>query len=337
MHVRGAMKPFDENGQILDATFEVEPTERGFALVLHSNGGVSRGRPSLNPDYIPALELLLTRAARLGASLDDAWVDSKKMRDVDLADRRLQLEEMSFPILLSSIGDMKEFRLRIRRSVSRIGRAKESPGTGNKRIRLALSLATAMTAADFRKSLVGTSGAVKLASLRRIRRLLRAEVVTESNVDMSLEKLGQALTSGSNPTSSTNLLDVEVRRKVWKLTRHAAPIVRHRLSRYVERGQIGALVKAANGYRCQICDALGLDWGTFLKPDGIPYVEAHHVTQVATLADDVLGPRNVITVCPNHHCQLHFGRATAIDLGDEFEFDLPPHPPFRVRKFVGST
>ncbi|MGH2549271.1 MAG: HNH endonuclease, partial [Thermomicrobiales bacterium] len=299
--------------------------------------GVSRGRPSLNPDYIPALELLLTRAGRLGARLDDAWVDSKRMRDVDLADRRLQLEGMSFPILLASIGDMKEFRLRIRRSVSRIGRTRESSGTGNRRIRLALSLARPMMIADFQNALVGSPGSARLATLRSIRRLLRTGVATEANVDMSLQKLGEVLIDGSLPASRLGLLDSEVRRKAWKLTRHAAPIVRHRLSRYVERGQIGKMVKAANNYRCQICNALGLNGLGFLTLDGTPYVEAHHVMQVSTLGDDVLGPRNVITVCPNHHRQLHFGSATSSDLGDAFEFELPPHPPFRIHKFTGGT
>jgi len=332
------MKPFDENGRLLDATFEVEPSGQGFALVLHSNGGVSRGRPALNPDYIPALEVLLTRLARLGATLEDACVDSKKMQGIDLADRRLRLEDTSFPILLSNIADMKEFRLKIRRSVSRTGRQKDAPGTGNKRIRLAISLADPMTAVHFQEALVGSSNsAIDLASLRSIRRLLRPEVITEANVDTSLRRLGEFLTGGSSPSFPTSLLDSEVRRKIWKLTRNAAPIVKHRVSRYVERGAIGTMVKAANGYRCQICDGLGLNWSAFLKPDGLPYIEAHHVMQVSTLSDDVLGPGNVITVCPNHHRELHFGRTTSTDLGDAFAFDLPPHPPFRVRKFEGRT
>lgn len=332
------MKPFGENGRLLDATFEVESTASSFALILHSNGGVSRGRPSLNPDYIPALEALLTRLARLGASLDDAWVDSKKMQDVDLADRRLRLEQLPFPILLSSITKMREFRLGIRRSVSRIGRTTQAPGTGNKRIRLAFSFAQPMTLAKLQEALVGSSiFAIDLASLRRIRRLLRPQAVTEANIETSIRMLDEALTGSSSPAFTTSLLDPELRRKVWKLTRNAAPIVKQRISRYVERGGVGTMVKAANGYRCQICVGLGLDWQAFLKPDGVPYVEAHHVMPVSTLGDDVLGPRNVITVCPNHHRELHLGRATSTDLGDEFEFALPPHPPFRVRKFKRRT
>ena len=48
----------------------------------------------------------------------------------------------------------------------------------------------------------------------------------------------------------------------------AAPETKERISRVVERGPIGAFVKRLNGYRCQVCEALGLDAIGFLKPDG---------------------------------------------------------------------
>lgn len=124
-------------------------------------------------------------------------------------------------------------------------------------------------------------------------------------------------------------------RAAWLQFRDAPPAVKERLSRYVERGPNGNLVKKANGYRCQICDGLGLDWTSFAKTDGTPYIEAHHVVQVSTLEADVLGPQNILTVCPNHHRQLHYGGVTQRDVGDAFEFTFPGEVTVLVRKYDG--
>ena len=104
---------------------------------------------------------------------------------------------------------------------------------------------------------------------------------------------------------------------------NAAPEVKQRLARTIERGPIGDLVKQRNGYRCQICDALGRPAIGFHKPDGNPYVEAHHVMPVARHEIGSLASANIITVCPNHHRQLHYG-GIAVTISDEaFEFGLP--------------
>jgi hypothetical protein len=101
---------------------------------------------------------------------------------------------------------------------------------------------------------------------------------------------------------------------------HAAPRVRHGLQRRVERGPIGDVVKALNNYRCQICVGLHLPAEGFRKRDGLPYVEAHHVEGVAAGREGVLRAANVITVCANHHRELHHGAGVSIvDLGDRFE------------------
>ncbi|AZO22319.1 MAG: hypothetical protein EOR30_15215 [Mesorhizobium sp.] len=127
------MTAFGEDGQILDAEFEVEETAIGVDIVLHSNGGVSRGKPAYNPDYIATLETILARLAVLGGNLEGAWVDSKALADLDPNDRRVKLETADYPIRLSDVSDIGELRLQIRRSVSTIGRSeRRSAGTGNK-------------------------------------------------------------------------------------------------------------------------------------------------------------------------------------------------------------
>ena len=85
------------------------------------------------------------------------------------------------------------------------------------------------------------------------------------------------------------------------------PAVRERVSKSIERGSIGARLKRANGFRCQICDALGIEALGFLKPDGEPYVEAHHVTPVSALEVGSLSATNIMIVCANHHRQMHYG------------------------------
>lgn len=309
------MKAFGTDGQILDAEFDVEETVAGVEIVLHSNGGVSRGKPAYNPDYIACLETILLRLAALRASLEGVWVDSRALANLGRDNRRVGLETTDYPISLSDVPDIRDLRLQIRRSVSRIGRtASQTPGTGNKKLRLAVSF-------EFRPSLP----IVELA--------LRGAIVSEQAFIDVVGTFGASVDQLPMLANTPDLRDPRVRKRVWDLARNATPIIKHRISRYVERGQIGTMVKLANGYRCQVCDAMGQTWEAFLKPDGTPYVEAHHVVQVSTLGDDVLGPQNVITVCPNHHRHLHFGGATMLDFGDEFEFTLPPHPSFRIRKF----
>jgi predicted RNA-binding protein with PUA-like domain len=120
---------------------------------------------------------------------------------------------------------------------------------------------------------------------------------------------------------------------LWERYKDAPPIVRERISRQYERGPVGSLVKKANGYRCQLCEALGVPWTNFLKPDGSRYIEAHHVALVSTKSAGVLSPSNVITVCPNHHRQLHYGCAAVEDHEDEFQFAFDEQPPIRIQKF----
>jgi hypothetical protein len=103
----------------------------------------------------------------------------------------------------------------------------------------------------------------------------------------------------------------------------ASPQVKEAISRRIERGPVAAAVKRASGFRCQVCLALGVDPFSFVKRDGEPYVEAHHVTFVSRLEPGSLGPSNIITVCANHHRQLHYGNADLVrDVGGEFIFAI---------------
>jgi predicted restriction endonuclease len=60
-----------------------------------------------------------------------------------------------------------------------------------------------------------------------------------------------------------------------------------------------AVLKRANGI-CEYCGKTG-----FLKSDGKPYLESHHVIALADDGED--RTTNVIALCPNDHREAHFG------------------------------
>ncbi|WP_417417649.1 HNH endonuclease [Hoeflea sp.] len=90
----------------------------------------------------------------------------------------------------------------------------------------------------------------------------------------------------------------------------------------IERGPIGKAVKKANGYKCQICMAQGANPLSFLKKNGIPYVEAHHVTPVSELQIGSLAASNIMTLCANHHKQMHYGDVSVEICENTFEVQL---------------
>ncbi len=87
----------------------------------------------------------------------------------------------------------------------------------------------------------------------------------------------------------------------------ASPEVKEKLSKTIERGKIGALVKKANGFKCQLCETMGRNPISFLKKNGDPYVEAHHVMPVWKKEIGSLSASNVMTLCANHHREVHYG------------------------------
>ncbi len=97
------------------------------------------------------------------------------------------------------------------------------------------------------------------------------------------------------------VFDLEARYK------HATPYVKEVMSKRIERGAIAQKIKKLNAYRCQLCEVLGRDPVGFLTSEGIPYVETHHVYPVSSLQKGSLGVSNLLTVCANHHRQIHYG------------------------------
>jgi predicted restriction endonuclease len=96
---------------------------------------------------------------------------------------------------------------------------------------------------------------------------------------------------------------------------HACPEVKTRVSRGVERGPIGREVKRLNGFHCQMCEALGSEPLGFRKRNGEPYIEAHHVMPVHKKQIGSLSAANIVTLCANHHREVHYGNVS-VTIGD---------------------
>ena len=108
----------------------------------------------------------------------------------------------------------------------------------------------------------------------------------------------------------------ELEKKMIKAT----PAVMKYITEKIERGRIGDELKKLKNYKCLICEKLRCDTQTFLTPQGLPYIEVHHVIPISTRGIGVNSLSNLITVCAKHHRQLHYGAVKTEILYDRFHF-----------------
>ena len=137
---------------------------------------------------------------------------------------------------------------------------------------------------------------------------LWVEQVKESS---TLRELSTLVENG-NPHTIEGIAELE------KKMKNLSPEVKERVSYYIERGTIANKVKKITNYKCLVCDAINVNPISFTKRNGNPYVETHHVEQVTTLKKGVLSIDNLITVCANHHRQLHYGNSSVVSQDEEF-------------------
>jgi predicted HNH restriction endonuclease len=114
---------------------------------------------------------------------------------------------------------------------------------------------------------------------------------------------------------------------------NASPEVKVRVSKGIERGPVGNLVKKTNGFKCQVCEAVGTNPIGFLKMNGEPYIEAHHVMPVSTKEVGSLSASNVMTVCANHHRQLHYGGVEVRISDKTFELQIGGLP-LKIQRLI---
>ena len=110
--------------------------------------------------------------------------------------------------------------------------------------------------------------------------------------------------------------------KLEKKFCNAKPKEKSVLSKRIERGQIANRVKQLTNYKCLICEKLGLNPHGFAKRNGTYYVETHHVCPVSKKEVGSLALPNLVTVCANHHRQLHYGDVKTKILATKFVFEI---------------
>lgn len=134
------MQLVNDHGRVMDAEFLVEADGGDLALIMESRSGSSIGRAARNPDYNPALTLLLTRLGKLNAVLVDALVDSRYTQGLGLpeADRRF----IQAPVRLALEPDPEALRRRLGTAQAKVAQAADATKGGNatKRIRLRVSV-----------------------------------------------------------------------------------------------------------------------------------------------------------------------------------------------------
>lgn len=87
-----------------------------------------------------------------------------------------------------------------------------------------------------------------------------------------------------------------------------------------------------NNYKCSVCEELGNSTNSFVKQNGDTYIETHHVEPVSTLRTGVLSITNLITVCANHHRQLHFGNVNLVENTEKYFIFIIDEQKIRIEK-----
>lgn len=276
------MKPFDDQGRQLDALYSIEPCPSGFDLIVESRGGSTQGsNPARNSDYAPALELHLLRMGALGMVLMDLQVASSVASKMPEQERRVSLDRFQLPLALSASMDAREVRLSIGRASAAFGRNDGSDrGNRTKRMLLRMQWSDAESLqADQIERLLARPIAVSLSEL------------PTDNADELQERVARA---------------TEYLRKSAKYRTNgppsgqpAPPKTKASSSRFIRDPNVIAwvLVKAAG--HCEVCG----DAAPFLRADGEPFLEVHHVRFLSQGGPDTTD--NAVACCPNCHRRFH--------------------------------
>lgn len=279
-------KPFDDSGRELDALYSVEPRQDGFDLIVESRGGSDHGpNAARNSEYIPAMELHLSRMGALGMVLQDLQVASRVAMKLAEPDRRVSLDRFPLPLPLLTASDVQELRHSIGRASAAFNRTDGSDrGNRTKRMRLRMTWS-------------GAAGMASDAIERMLARPIRPVVPTlnemptgdpdelQNRVERATALIRAAAKHGTVPPPAGQ----------------AAPLRTNGTSaRFVRDPNVIAWVlNEAAGY-CEVCG----NAAPFLRATGEPYLEVHHVRPLGEGGPDTTD--NATACCPNCHRKLHF-------------------------------
>ncbi|MBR8299580.1 HNH endonuclease [Burkholderia dolosa] len=111
----------------------------------------------------------------------------------------------------------------------------------------------------------------------------------------------------NRPTVPVVEFELDVRRRLKKLpvappAGNAQPDVDYATVTQIRRDpSVKAWVLAQARGTCECCG----ESAPFRAADGLPYLEVHHVRQLADQGPDVIS--NTVAICPNCHRELHYG------------------------------
>ncbi|WP_303862065.1 MULTISPECIES: HNH endonuclease [Bacteria] len=126
--------------------------------------------------------------------------------------------------------------------------------------------------------------------------LLNKEGKKLESIEKEAERLFKGLTKEQKKARARDIVRESINKSSNK---KEAPYKISNVKRY-ERGQVGRAIKELYDFKCSI-EGCGF---TFLKTNGEPYAEAHHLEQLSQGGWD--HPQNIIVLCPNHHRQFHY-------------------------------
>lgn len=180
------MKPLDNNGAELRATFGVAGAHPTFEITFESRNGEGR-----NPDYSAGVEIVLDRLSDLDATLMRARITSDrvmKLVDKHGFDPSFEPRAFPFPLRLRGKNSLK-LRLAIGRAGSRIGSEQTKGGNATRKMTLSVTMAgPSREATELELALAGRLMVQPLAMLAKL-----------SDIDAALEEWLEALKQGSRP------------------------------------------------------------------------------------------------------------------------------------------
>lgn len=136
--------------------------------------------------------------------------------------------------------------------------------------------------------------------------------------DTAINQIESETTIDNALNEDVNNLDSLIR--LNEKYKNAAPDVKKFLSKRIERGSFAQKFKVIAGSKCMICEQVNKNPYVFLKENNEYYIEVHHVIFISKRLKGTLTSANLITVCPNHHRQLHYGKNTDFIEVDDTKF-----------------
>jgi len=276
-----ALNVTDDQGNELDARFVLERTTCAVDIIIASRGGAGKATAAgRNTQYEKGVEILLGRLAQWQVILNGVSVDSTVAQLLPMEARRLAARGFQFPLELAAVTDIRSLRLDIRRATIAFGQPEGAIG-GNptKRLRLHLHWPAAK--------------GVRLDALEAA--LARPKNALGGSFEP--DEVEARVTAATKELRTRFLQNLPI---VCPTGGPGGVRMRGAAIYYPRKADVIAWVLHSAGGHCEICG----DHAPFLKSDGLPFLEVHHVRHLADGGPDQTD--NAVAACPNCHRRLHF-------------------------------